>query len=56
MGLQGKRWKRPIEIDRNRSIDFDHILTVAATARPPTTPIRKKLREDVDMLASNKSA
>jgi hypothetical protein len=36
LGLQGKRWNRPIEIDRNRPIDFDLILTIASPAGPAT--------------------
>ena len=33
-GLQQKRWNRPIEINRNRRIEFDPILAI--TRRLPT--------------------
>jgi hypothetical protein len=34
LDLQCKRWNRPIEIDRNRRIEFDPILAIA---RPRVT-------------------
>lgn len=38
LDLQSKRWNRPIEIDRNRRIEFDPILAIT---RPCATETRE---------------